>query len=155
MELKPSVKEVYLKLAKYCDYQERSHKEVGEKLRSFDLDEEDSGTVILLLMRENYLNEERYARMFTRSKFNQKKWGRNKIRQALKWKDVSERNIEIGLSEIEQGPYYGVLYALLEKKRSFEKEQHPLKLRKKLFEFAYRKGYESGLIHEVLNELLE
>ena len=40
--------------------------------------------LIIELIQFNFLNEERYARSFARGKFRIKKWGKLKIRMALK-----------------------------------------------------------------------
>ena len=55
-----------------------------------------------MLIKDDFLNEERYAKTYARSKFNYNKWGRNKIRLNLKQKEISDRNIVIALKEIEE-----------------------------------------------------
>ncbi len=52
------------KLKHYCGYQERSHAEVKEKLYSFGLYKNDVETIISQLIEEDYLNEERFAKLF-------------------------------------------------------------------------------------------
>lgn len=154
MELPVSLKNAYIKAAKYCAYQERAHSEVLQKLRALGLNEMERDEIMFHLIQEKYINEERYAKLFARSKFRQKSWGINKIRHALKSKGVSAKNIEIGLSEIESSDYIEELKELLLKKKSQEKEKNLFKLKNKLYAFAYRKGYESTLILSTIEEII-
>ncbi|UYZ58687.1 regulatory protein RecX [Hymenobacter latericus] len=146
--------EALQKIAAYCAYQERSHREVEDKLRSYGLDEEEAGEIIIRLVREKLLDEERFARSFVRGKYRLKKWGRRRIRLELKQRHISEFCIKAGMSEIDGDEYYQNLRELLEKKNALEKESHPLKRRQKLMAYATQKGYESDLIQDALGEVL-
>src|SRR5688500_6130993 len=92
--------QAFQKIKQYCAYQERSHAEVKEKLYSFSLFKSDVESLISRLIEEDYLNEERFAKMFAGGKFRMKHWGRVKIRYELKQKQVSEYNIKKALQEI-------------------------------------------------------
>ena len=81
-----SLEDFKKKLEYYCSYQERCHVEVNEKLRSFAISEHDRNKVIVHLIEHNFLNEERFASVFTLSKFHQKKWGKIRIKNELKAK---------------------------------------------------------------------
>ena len=78
------------KIKQYCAYQERCHAEVKDKLYSFGLHRKDVDEIIVLLIGENYLNEERFAIHYAGGKFRINHWGKNKIKQALKQKRVSD-----------------------------------------------------------------
>jgi regulatory protein len=71
-----SIKEIVQKLESYCAYQERCHVEVQEKLAIFVISEQEKNEIIVHLIAQNYLNEERFASLFAISKFHQKKWGK-------------------------------------------------------------------------------
>jgi len=138
----------------YCAYQERSHSEVKEKLYSFGLWKEDVETIIAQLIEENYLNEERYAKVFAGGKFRMKKWGRVKIKYALKQKKVSEYCIKQGLKEIEEDQYRDTLKDLLQQKwKSLRSEKNLFIKRRKATDFLVQKGYETELVSEALAEL--
>src|ERR1700693_812271 len=64
------------KIKQYCAYQERCHAEVKDKLYSFGLHRKDVDEIIVLLIGENYLNEERFAIQYAGGKFRMKHWGR-------------------------------------------------------------------------------
>ncbi|QOR73645.1 RecX family transcriptional regulator [Cruoricaptor ignavus] len=98
--------EIKQKMANYCAYQDRCHSEVEQKMREFVLIPEAKEEILLYLIRENYLNEERFTRSFIRGKFYQKHWGRNKIRQHLKLKGVPEKLMNSCFDEIDEEDYF-------------------------------------------------
>ncbi|MCC7454537.1 MAG: RecX family transcriptional regulator, partial [Crocinitomix sp.] len=77
------------KIEAFCAYQERSHFEVKNKLESWFIDFRDINLLISELIETNFLNEERFASSYVSGKFRIKKWGKIKIRQQLKSKQVS------------------------------------------------------------------
>ncbi|WP_394371777.1 regulatory protein RecX [Salegentibacter tibetensis] len=150
-----TVKQATIKLMQFCAYRDRSHKEVEEKLREMNMIPAAQEQIIMQLMQEDFLNEERFARSFVRGKFRIKKWGKIKIKQELKFREISAPIIEIALTEIDQQKYIATLYELAEKKLRLLKEPDNFKKKRKLADFLLRKGYESSLVYEVTNELLE
>src|ERR1700750_2114943 len=97
--------EIKLKLVNYCVYQDRCHAEVEQKMREFLLIEEAKDEIILYLLKENYLNEERFTRSYIRGKFYIKHWGKNKIKMHLKQKQISEKLINSCFDEIHEDDY--------------------------------------------------
>ncbi len=137
----------------YCAYRDRSQKEVEDKLIDMRMIPAAREEIILKLMQENFLNEERFARSFVRGKFRIKKWGRHKIKQKLKLKDISSPIIKLAMTEINENDYRDTLYSLAEKKLVLLSESDKFKLRKKLGDYLLRKGYETSLVYEVVEEL--
>jgi len=139
-----------LKAANFCAYQERTQKEVRDKLYELGQSTDDVEEIISWLITENYLNEERFAKAFVGGKFRIKKWGRNKILQELKARNISPYCIKKGMLEIDEEGYHQNLLSLLEKKSAELKEKNPLVRNHKLSQYLLSKGYESELIWEVL-----
>lgn len=106
------------------------------------------------LVTEGFLNEERFAQSYARGKFRMKQWGRLKIIRELKLRYISEYCIKKGLAEIDLEEYHDTLVRLLEKKLAVTREANPYKLRKKLTDFASRKGYEYYNIKMALEDIL-
>lgn len=106
--------EIKQKMVNYCVYQDRCHQEVAQKMHDFLLIPEAKEEILLYLMQENYLNEERFARSYIRGKFNIKSWGRNKIRNHLKFKGVPEKLINRCFDEIDDSDYEKTLMKLYE-----------------------------------------
>lgn len=138
----------------YCAYRDRSQKEVEDKLVEMRMIPEAREQIIIKLMQEDFLNEERFARSFVRGKFRIKKWGRHKIRQELKLREISSPIIKLAMTEIDDSKYRSTLYALAEKKLNLLKEPNLLKRKKKLIDHLLQKGYEAGLVFEVVGELI-
>ena len=148
-----SVKEVVHKLENFCAYQERCHVEVHEKLRSFALSENERNQVMVHLIEHNFLNEERFASLFTISKFHQKKWGKIRIKNELKARKISDYLISKSLKEIPSEEYYETFQVLSEKHWENLTETNLLKKRKKFCDYLLRKGWESDWVYEKVKEL--
>lgn len=146
--------EALQKIAAFCAYQERTHREVADKLKSYGLDEDEAGEIIIRLGREKLLDEERYAQAYARGKHRTNGWGRRRIKLEMKAKGLSDYCIKSGLKELEGDEYYAKLKQLLAQRDAREKEAHPLKRKMKLTAYLNQKGYESDLIQDALGELL-
>lgn len=149
-----TVEEAKKKLEHYCAYQERCHKEVKQKLRDLNIIPEAADIIIVHLIQHNFLNEERFAKIFVRGKFNIKKWGRFRITQELKKKDISKININAALREISDDEYIEVFNTLAEKKANTILETNILKKKKKLTAYLLYRGWESHLVYSKVNELI-
>ena len=148
-----TVKEATFKLMQYCAYRDRSQKEVEDKLVEMRMIPAAREEIIIKLMQENFLNEERFARSFVRGKFRIKKWGRYKIKQELKLKEISLPIIKLAMTEIKENEYKSTLYHLAEKKLNLLSEPDKFKLKKKLTDHLLRKGYEASLVFETVEAM--
>ena len=148
-----SVKEILQKLEYYCSYQERCHLEVIEKLRSFDLNADEKDEIVVKLIDTNYLNEERFASIFTVSKFHQKKWGKIRITNELKARKISTFLITKSIKEINLEEYSDCFILLSEKFWDTITEKNTVKKRKKFCDYLLRKGWESDLVYSRVKEL--
>lgn len=148
-----TVAEATQKLESYCAYQERCHEEVLQKLKGLNMIPQAIDVIIGHLLEHNYLNEERYARAFARGKFRIKKWGRHRITQELKLRGISRYNIEAALKEIPDTEYFSAFHELAEHLWNISREASELKKKKKIADALLRKGYESSMVFEKLQEL--
>ena len=105
-----------LKAANFCAYQERSQKEVRNKLYSYGLYTDQVDELLSDLIVDGYVNEERFAKAFIGGKFRIKKWGRVKILQAIALHKISDYCIREGLKEIDEDEYEATLIEIIEKK---------------------------------------
>ena len=127
--------------------------EVIIKLKSWGLIQEAIDLLIIELIQFNFLNEERYARSYARGKFRIKKWGKIKIRLALKKREVYFKCIDLAMLEIDDKTYLNTLKELLQKKNDVLKETNSYKRKMKLIRYLVTRGYEYDLIHGALVEL--
>ncbi len=142
------------KIKQYCAYQERCHSEVRDKLYSFGLHKNEVEEIISNLITENYLNEERFAIHFAGGKFRMKQWGKIKIKQALKYKQVSDYCIRKALKEIDGNDYKKTFQKLAEQKlKTLKSEKNIFIKKRKLQDFLLQKGYESAQVKEVIKEI--
>lgn len=148
-----SKEEALKKIKNYCGYQERSHKEVKEKLFSLGLFKAEADEIISNLIEDNYLNEQRFAIQFAGGKFRMKQWGRKKIQYELQQKGVNKPNIKLGLKEINEQQYLSVLKKMAEKKWKELSGQQYLVRQAKTNAYLLQKGYEQSLISRVISEL--
>lgn len=149
-----SVSEATKKLESYCAYQDRCHKEVISKLREMRMIPEAIDQITTQLIQDNYLNEERFAKSFARGKFNIKKWGKNRIVNELKQRDISKFNIKVALEEIDNVEYYKTFNALAKKRLGQINEKDVQKRRKKLADYLFYRGWESSMVYEKIGELI-
>lgn len=139
------------RLQKYCAYQDRCHQEVIRKLIELQIYGEDQDDIIVELIEENFLNEERFAQSYARGKFRFKKWGRNKILRELKFRKISKYCIKKAMLEISDEEYHNTLWNILSKKMEEYKAPNYYQLKQKAGYFAIQKGYESFLVWEMVN----
>ena len=148
-----TVQQIQGKLEYYCAYQERCYKEVEEKLYSYAVTSSEKEAILTHLIEQNYINEERFAQSFVRGKHNYKLWGKKRIVNELKFRNISSRNIQTALKEIPETVYIENFHKLAEKNwESITAPKGPKK-NKKFVDFLLRKGYETSLIYEKLKEL--
>lgn len=141
------------KLRQFCAYSERCHSDVTEKLYALGVWKKDHDTILATLIEENYLNEERFARLFAGSHFRQKQWGRNKIKKGLQLKKISSYCIAKAMTEIDEADYAAVLKKLFEKKwQSLSHEKNRFFKMRKTADYLLQKGYEPELFQPLFQQ---
>ena len=140
-----------IKMQSWCAYQERCQQDTRNKLYELGLWPEAIENIIVKLIEDNFINEERFAMQFAKGKFNIKKWGRIKIKQELKQKRVSDYCLKKALQQIDEEEYIAMLTKVIATKKRLITEKNPIKLKFKLATFAISKGYERDLVFDILN----
>jgi regulatory protein len=135
-----------------CSRREKCSSEIREKLIKFKLPEAHVEKVLQTLKKEGFIDESRYAGMFVRDKLRLNRWGRIKIRYMLAAKQIPEGIISEAINGIDQN-YLEILREELVKKRRQIKDDHPYTVRNKLARFGQQRGFESGLIFQLLDEM--
>ena len=141
------------KMAKYCAYQERCVKDVREKLRTFDLPQEEKDKILDYLLDNRFVNDERIAKSFVRGKVNQSGWGLNKIRFHLIQKGIAKDIIDEALGQTDEEVYRQRLIDILKAKSKTVKAATDFERKRKLAAYAMQKGFEASLVWDVLKEL--
>ena len=141
------------KMAKYCAYQERCVNEVKDKLKTFDIPEEERAQILDYLTGNRFVNDERFAMAFVRGKVNQSGWGVNKIRFHLIQKGIAKELIEEALQQTDKDVYRQHLADSLKAKSKTIKAANDFEKKRKLAAYAMQKGFESSLVWETLKDL--
>ena len=136
-----------------CSRQEKCSIEIREKLEKFKLPGAHVEKVLQTLKKEGFIDESRYAGMFVRDKLRFNRWGKIKIRYMLSAKQIPEEIIRNAIDGIDDHNYLEILKDEVIKKRRQIKDNDPFKVRNKLARFAQQRGFEPGLIFQVLDEM--
>ena len=147
-----TITEAIQKLEHFCAYQERCHAEVISKLYDLKMTSEEIDTIIVRLIEDNFLNETRFACSFARGKHRIKHWGRIRITNELKARQISATNITLALKEISKEEYQNTFDQLSERCWESIHEKNSLKKRKKFCDYLLRRGYESNLVYDKMKE---
>ena len=141
------------KTAKYCAYQERCVKDVRDKLKSYDIPEEEKTKILEYLLDNRFVNDERFAKSFVRGKVNQSGWGVNKIRYHLIQKGIAKEIIDEAIGQTDEKAYRQRLIDILITKAKTVKAASDFEKKRKLAAYAMQKGFEGNLVWEVLGDL--
>lgn len=145
-----SEEELKYKAEAYCSAAERCPSEVEKKLIQWGGTSEVIESVMLHLFKERYLDAARYCRAFVRDKYRFNQWGRMKISQALRMKQLSSNDIENAMDEIDDEEYNCMLDALLKQKARTLKSSTLYERNAKLIRFAVGRGF---LMDEILQHI--
>ena len=143
--------EAYLQLAALCAQAEHCQQEMRDKMRRWELDETVQNRIIARLVKERYVDDERYARAFVKDKIRYNKWGRRKVQQALWMKRIDADIQQRVLDEIDEKEYLDILRPLLKQKRKSIKAESDYELNQKLLRFALSRGFGFDIIRQCLD----
>ena len=151
MKKEMTEQEAYLQLAALCAQAEHCQQEMRDKMRRWGLDETVQNRIIDRLIKERYVDDERYARAFVKDKIRYNKWGRRKVQQALWMKRIDADIQQQVLDEIDEKEYLDVLRPLLKQKRKSIKAESDYELNQKLLRFALNRGFGFDIIRQCLD----
>lgn len=143
--------EAFLQLAALCAQAEHCQQEMRDKMRRWELDETAQNRIIDRLIKERYVDDERYARAFVKDKIRYNKWGRRKVQQALWQKHIDADIQQRVLDEIDEKEYLDILRPLLKQKRKSIRAASDYELNQKLARFALSRGFTFDIIRQCLD----
>ena len=138
------------RLKNYCAVQDRCQWDIIRKMKEWRLTQNTQDHILELLISNQYINEERFAIAFCQGKFRIKKWGKNKIKNELKKRDISKNCIIKGLDSIDEDQYQEILKKIIEQKTDKLKEKNPFIKKNKIAKYLIQKGFENNLIWDIL-----
>ena len=151
MKKEMTEQEAYLQLAALCAQAEHCQQEMRDKMRRWGLNDTMQDRIIARLIKEHYIDDERYARAFVKDKIRNNKWGRRKVQQALWQKHIDTDVQQRVLDEIDEKEYLDVPRPLLKQRRKSVKAESDYELNQKLVRFALGRGFSFDIIRQCLN----
>lgn len=146
--------EAYQKAAAICAVAENCQADIMSKLKKWGLSYDVAETVVNRLVENSFIDEARYARCFVSDKFRYNKWGRLKIRQALKIKKIPEEAINEAFAVIDEDSYDQTILALIKAKANTTKGEKDYAYRCKLMRFAVGRGFEPERVSAQIGKIL-
>ncbi len=149
---KYTIDEAIERLEKFCADQERSHHQIEKKLYQYGMPRNCHDEILLSLIQDNFVNEERFAEAYCRGKTRINQWGRMKVRQGLQQHRVSEYNIEKALDQIDSESYEENMRDLIDRKyRYWPASLSADEKKQKTVRYLLQRGY----IYDELRPVLE
>jgi len=143
-----------MQMQRLCSVKEYCIYDINEKLKKSPLNEEDRKNIIDDLIKQNYINEQRYVQAFIHDKLYLSKWGLTKIKFALKQKNINAELYKEIINEIEEEKYVQSFISLAKSKWKKLKESDPYVRKQKLIRYLMGRGIEYD-IAEKIQRLLE
>ena len=143
--------DAYLQLAALCAQAEHCQQEMRDKMKRWDIDAATQDRIVARLIKERYVDDERYARAFVKDKIRYNKWGRRKVQQGLWLKHIDADIQERVLSEVDDSEYLSVLRPLLKQKAKGIRAENDYERNQKLVRFALGRGFTFDIIRQCLN----
>lgn len=146
-----SEKLAFQRLSALCAKGEHCQYEMLEKMRQWEMSEEEKANVMEKLIKEKYVDDDRYTRAFVRDKIEYNHWGRRKVEQALWFKHVDSIIVQNILNEVDDGNYIRILKPMLKQKRKSIIAKNEYEQNMKLMKWAIGRGFTMDIIRQCMN----
>jgi regulatory protein len=154
MEGNINYRQALTKVMAMCSQSERCRFDVVTKLRQWELPEEEIAEAVDYLVKEHFLDEERFVRFFVNDKLRFNKWGKVKLRFMLRQKQIPDTIVREALDQINDELYTKILQTLLKAKVKSVKGASDYERKAKLAVFAQSHGFEAELAFRLAGELI-
>ncbi|MEO9482814.1 MAG: regulatory protein RecX [Ekhidna sp.] len=153
MANKLGIKEAKQKAGRFCAFKERSPSELLEKIQTWGIAEEDASQLVAELLKEGFVDEQRFANAFCNDKFEFNSWGKQKIKAHIYSHKLSETAVQTALDRIDPEKYFSRLLELAKTKWDRLEKDEDFKRKQKTLAYLVSKGFESDLIWSAINSL--
>ncbi len=126
-----------------------------QKLLLWNVPSECHDEIINILITENFINTERFAKAFVHDKFVLDKWGKQKIAYQLYNLAIPEADIQEAFKTIDDNQYFSVCQNLaLKKYHSLRQKKYTeQKIKANIIRYLLSKGFEYEIINQVMEKL--
>jgi regulatory protein len=140
---------------RYLVYRDRSRNEIIRYLNGGKFSADAVNETLIFLESNDYINDERFAMQFGRSRIVNKKIGRLRLGLELGNKGLERKIIEETLNSLyEEYDEKKIAMSCAKKKLATYASSNSEKDRRRIAKFLERKGFPSGIIYEVLIQLV-
>ncbi|MDR1201461.1 MAG: RecX family transcriptional regulator [Tannerellaceae bacterium] len=138
-----SESEMLYRMAAWCSLAERCTHDVQKKIANAGLSPDAQERIIARLLKEKFIDENRFASSFVNDKLRFNKWGRIKIAYELNKRKIAPDIRMEALERIDEQTYQTILLTLLKAKKKITKGTTDRDVFNKLLRFAAGRGFES------------
>lgn len=144
-------REALSRLAAECSKAEHSRGEIVQKMVRWGIDSDACQRIVDYLVKNNYINDVRYVHAFVNDKLKYDHWGRRKIEQALRQKQVDGAVIDSTLDAVSDEQWTDVLRPVLRKKWPTIKAATDYERSMKLIKYALGRGFTIDIIRQCID----
>ncbi|MGM0497191.1 MAG: regulatory protein RecX [Bacteroidota bacterium] len=135
-----------------CSNSEKCEHDIEQKLKKYNIPDDGIQKILRDLQDNDFINHTRYVEAFVNDKLRFNHWGKRKIAQALRGKNIDEKLIQTKLDEIDAIYYEQILEEELEKKISKLSKPLDRENKAKVLRFLIQKGFEYGKVFDILEK---
>ena len=141
---------------KYLVYRDRSRNEMACYLSEKGFSAGIVDEILSFLLENNYINDERFAMQFGKSRIENKKIGKLLLKQELRIKGIESQTIENSLYLLyKEYNEKEIAIACAKKKLPSYSSNSTEKVMARLARFLQRKGFPSDIVYEVVTLLIQ
>lgn len=129
-------------LMRLCARAEKSEGDARRLMRGWGVAAADSEQVLARLVRDRFIDDNRYAEAFVREKLRLSGWGEYKIRAALQRKGIAKPLIDAALSTTDRTDMTARLRTQMQRKMRILKYTTQYELKTKLIRYGLSLGYD-------------
>lgn len=135
----------------YCSAAEHCRADVRAMLERRSLEPQSIERILKSLVKDGFIDEVRYACAFVHDKVRFAKWGRMKIAQALRMKNIPDDIVSDALSSIDDDEYMSALKDVVKSRLRTVKGASEYERKMKTMKSVAGRGYEPALIGKILD----
>ena len=146
-----SEEQALARLTALCASAEHCTGEMIDKMTKWEISEEAQARIMEHLVKNKYIDDERFCRAFVHDKMEYNHWGRRKIEQALYVKHVDKAIQKTVLDEIPDEDFIDILRPLIVHKRRQTRANSEYEMNMKLMRFAASRGFTIEQIRQCID----
>ena len=140
-------------IAGQCSRRECCSGDIRKKLQKWEIQEKEIEEIMTFLYHHKFIDDTRFAKIYTEDKFRFNHWGKQKIMTMLRNKGIDSSIISEALSTLDQSEYHANCLEILQHKAKNMAEDDLYKGKAKLIRFALGRGFDYDTINYCLEKL--